>query len=63
MLFFLTSILSLTAIAADFIHFRRRRRRKRPVRRALVAWVAATDALLAAGAQQVRCLTFARVWG
>ena len=45
MLFFLTSILSLTAIAADFIHFRRRRRRKQPVRRALVAWVAATDAL------------------
>ena len=45
MLFFLTSILSLTAIAADFIHFRRRRRRKLPVRRALVAWVAATDAL------------------
>ena len=37
MLFFLTSILSLTAIAADFIHFRRRRRRKLPVRRALVA--------------------------
>ena len=24
---------------------------------------AATDVLLAAGAQQVRCLTFARVWG
>lgn len=45
MLFFLTLILSLTAIAADFIHFRRRRRRKRPVRRALVAWAAATDAL------------------
>ena len=45
MLFFLTSILSLMAIAADFIHFRRRRRRKLPVRRALVAWVAATDAL------------------
>lgn len=45
MLFFLTSILSLTAIAADFIHFRRRRRRKQPVRRALVAWAAATDAL------------------
>ena len=45
MLFFLTSILSLTAIAADFIHFRRRRRRKLPVRRALVAWVAATAAL------------------
>ena len=45
MLFFLTSILSLTAVAADFIHFRRRRRRKQPVRRALVAWVAATDAL------------------
>ena len=45
MLFFLTLILSLTAIAADFIHFRRRRRRKRPVHRALVAWAAATDAL------------------
>lgn len=45
MLFFLTSILSLTAIAADFIHFRRRRRPEAAVRRALVAWVAATDAL------------------
>ena len=45
MLFFLTSILSLTAIAADFIHFRRRRRRKQPVRRALVASVTAPAAL------------------
>lgn len=45
MLFLLTLILSLTAIAADWIHFRRRRRRNMPVRPALVAWVVVTDAL------------------
>ena len=45
MLFFMTLILSLTAIAADWIHFRRRRRRKAPASRALIVWVAATDAL------------------
>ena len=45
MLFLMTFFLSLIAIAADFIHFRRSRRRHVPRRKALIAWAAATDAL------------------
>ncbi len=45
MLFLLTFFLSLTAIAADFIHFRRNRRRHIPRRKALIAWAAVTDSL------------------
>lgn len=45
MLFLLTLVLSLAAIAADIIHFLRRRRRHDPPSRALVVWAAVTDAL------------------
>ena len=38
-------LLALTAIVADFIHFRRNRHRHVPRRKALIAWAAATDAL------------------
>lgn len=45
MLFLLTFILSLAAIAADGIHFYRRHRRGMPRRPLLIVWAAATDAL------------------
>ena len=45
MLFLSMFLLALTAIVADFIHFRRNRHRYVPRRKALIAWAAATDAL------------------
>ena len=45
MLFLSMFLLALTAIVADFIHFRRNRHRHVPRRKALIAWAAATDAL------------------
>lgn len=45
MLFLLTLVLSLAAIAADIFHFLRRRRRHDPPGTALVVWAAVTDAL------------------
>lgn len=45
MLFLLTLVLSLAAIAADIFHFLRRRRRGDSPRTALVVWAAVTDAL------------------
>lgn len=45
MLFLLTLVLSLAAIAADVFHFLRRRRRNDPASLRLIVWTAVTDSL------------------
>lgn len=45
MLFLLTLVLSLAAIAADVFHFLRRRRRNDPASFRLIVWAAVTDSL------------------